>query len=191
MLEAGLDEIAGQMLTLKQIVESLLSFRKPLVAAVNGPAMNIGAQIALLCDAAVAAPEAMFSDHHVEVGLPAGNGGTMMWPLLVGMARAREIVLRGGEVSAVEALELHLVQSIVPREEVVTAAVAVARRLTELPRLPYFATKQALNNHWRLAGAFAWDAALGLEAAALSQPAFREALHASQGAGTPAEEVRT
>ena len=180
MLEAGLEQTAGQMLTLKQIVDALLAFRKPTVAAVNGTAMNIGAQLALLCDAAVAAEEATFSDHHVPAGLPAGDGGTMMWPLLLGMARTREIVLHGRELGAREALELRLVSELVPREQTVPAATALARRLAQLPRLPYFATKQALNNWWRHSATFAWDAALGLEAAAaLSEPAFAESLRAA------------
>jgi enoyl-CoA hydratase len=179
MLDAGLEQTAGQMLTLKQIVDALLAFRKPTVAAVNGPATNIGAQLALLCDAAVAAQEATFADHHVMAGLPAGDGGTMMWPLLLGMARAREIVLRGVELTSREALELHLVSEVVPREQTVPAAVALARRLAALPRLPYFATKQALNSWWQHSATFAWDAALGLEAAALSEPAFAESLRAA------------
>jgi enoyl-CoA hydratase len=176
LVDAGLEQAAGQMLTLKQIVSAMLGFRKPLVAAVNGPAWNIGAQIALLCDAAVAAEEATFGDHHIGTGLPAGDGGTMMWPLLVGMAHAREILLQGRALTAHEALALHLVSEVVPQRETVTAASALAARLSGLPRMPYFATKQAINNWWRLATALGWDAALGLEAAALVQPEFRDRL---------------
>jgi enoyl-CoA hydratase len=173
------------MLTLKQIVSAMLGFRKPLVAAVNGSASNIGAQIALLCDAAVATEEASFGDHHVEAGLPAGDGGTMMWPLLVGMARAREIVLQGQELTAPEALALHLVSEVVPSGQAVAAATALARRLARLPRMPYFATKQAINNWWRISTAFSWDAALGLEAAALVQSEFKDSLtqHTAQEDG--------
>jgi enoyl-CoA hydratase len=172
LVAAGLEATAGQMLTLQQIVTQMLSLRKPLVAAVNGPAPNIGGQIALLCDAAVAAEGATFGDHHVEAGLAAGDGGTMLWPLLVGMARAREILLQGGIIEAAEALELHLVSAVVTRDRVVGEAVALARHLAALPRLPYVATKLALNNLWRVSSLLSWDLALGLETAGLMTPDF-------------------
>jgi enoyl-CoA hydratase len=172
LVAAGLEATAGQMLTLQQIVGQMLSLRKPLVAAVNGHAPNIGGQIALLCDAAVAAEGATFGDHHVEAGLAAGDGGTMLWPLLVGMARAREILLQGAVIDAAQALELHLVSAVVARDRVVGEAVALARRLAELPRLPYVATKVALNNLWRVSSLLSWDLALGLETAGLLTPQF-------------------
>jgi enoyl-CoA hydratase len=172
LVASGLDATAGQMLTLQQIVSQMLSLRKPLVAAVNGRAPNIGSQIALLCDAAVAAEGATFGDHHVEAGIAAGDGGTMLWPLLLGMARAREILLRGAVIDAAEALELHLVSAVVERDRVVAEAADLARRLAELPRLPYVATKLALNNVWRVMSLVSWDLALGLETAGLQTPQF-------------------
>ena len=61
----------------------------PIIAAVNGPAVGLGASIALLCDVIFMASDAIISDPHVRVGLVAGDGGTAIWPLLVGPARAR------------------------------------------------------------------------------------------------------
>ena len=172
LVSTGLEATAGQLLTLQQIVTQMLSLRKPLVAAVNGHAPNIGGQIALLCDAAVAAEGATFGDHHVEGGLAAGDGGTMLWPLLVGMARVREILLQGRPITAAEALEMHLVSVVVPREQVRDEALALARRLAALPRLAFIATKHSLNNWWRMAMPFSWDLALGLETAGLVTPDY-------------------
>lgn len=174
LVAAGLEATAGQMLTLQQIAQQMLALRKPLVAAVNGRAPNIGGQIALLCDAAVATEEATFGDHHIAAGIAAGDGGTMLWPLLVGMARAREILLTGRAVDAAEALQLHLVSAVVPHERVVPEAVALARSLAELPRVAFVATKHSLNNWWRVAMLFSWDLALGLETAGLVTPEYVE-----------------
>ena len=172
LVSSGLEATAGQMLTLQQIATQMLGLRKPLVAAVNGHAPNIGGQIALLCDAAIAAEGATFGDHHVEGGLAAGDGGTMLWPLLVGMARAREILLAGKVIDAAEALELHLVSKVVKREDTVAEAVALAHRLASLPRLAFLATKHSLNNWWRLSMLMSWDLALGIETAGLVTPDF-------------------
>jgi enoyl-CoA hydratase len=182
LLAEGLELMAGQLLTLQQIVAQLLSFRKPLVAAVNGPALNIGGQIALLADAAVASETAVFGDDHVAKGVAAGDGGTMLFPLLVGPARAREILLQGQTIGAREALELHLVNAVVSVEETVPAAVALARKLAELPRLPYFATKLALANWWKLSSMVSWDIALGAEFAGLVEPDYAAALQAKAAA---------
>ena len=178
ILDHGLETMAGQLLILKQIVDALVSFRKPLVAAVNGPALNIGGQIALLCDAAVASDRAVFGDDHVAKGVAAGDGGTMLFPLLLGMARAREVLLQNERIGAQEALDLHLVSQVVPVDETVPAAVALARTLAEKPRLPYFATKLALANWWKLSSMLSWDLALGAEFAGLVEPEYAAALQA-------------
>jgi enoyl-CoA hydratase len=178
LVDRGVEAMAGQILTLQQIVAQLLSFRKPLVAAVNGPALNIGGQLALLSDAAVASESAVFGDDHVAKGVAAGDGGTMLFPLLVGPARAREVLLLGERISAREALELHLVTSVVAAGETVPAAIALAARLAELPRLAYFATKLAMGNWWKLSSLLSWDLSLGAEFAGLVEPAYAERLRA-------------
>jgi len=186
LVAEGLEATAAQMLTLQQIAQQILGFRKPLIAAVNGPAPNIGGQIALLCDAAVAAEEATFGDHHIASGIAAGDGGTMLWPLLVGMARAREILLTGRVIDAAEALDLHLVSAVVPRAQLHAEARALARSLADLPRVAYIATKHSLNHWWRLAMLFSWDLALGLETAGLVTPEYvaNIARHAAEHGST-------
>src|SRR5690606_30866071 len=135
--------------------------------AVNGRAENIGGQIALLSDAALAVEVATFGDHHLDAGIAAGDGGTMMWPLLVGMARARDIVLRGGTLSAREAHDLHLVVEVVSASDLLDRAISTARSMAAAPPLAFAATKLALNRWWQLSATFAWDQSLAYEAAAL------------------------
>jgi enoyl-CoA hydratase len=178
LVGAGLETMAGQMLTLQQLVSQLVSFRKPVVAAVNGPALNIGGQIALLADAAVASETAVFGDDHVTKGIAAGDGGTMLFPLLIGPARAREVLLQGKRIDAQEALELHLVSEVVAPEETVPTAVRLARELAELPRLPYLTTKIALANWWKLSSIISWDLALAAEFGGLVEPDYVAKLQA-------------
>ncbi len=170
LVAAGMPAVADQFLSLRQIIAQMLDFRKPLVAAVNGRAHNIGGQIALLCDFAVASTRAEFGDHHVHGGLAAGDGGTMLWPLLVGLPRAREVLLRGKPISAAEALDLGLVSEVTEPEHVVPRSQALARELAQLPSLAYLSTKLALNGWWKLSNLVNWDLALAFEAAGLVTP---------------------
>jgi enoyl-CoA hydratase len=182
VVEAGLETLANQILIQQQSAAQIASFRKPLVAAVNGRAHNHGAVLALLCDAAVASSGATFGDDHLELGVAAGDGGTMLWPLLVGLPLARQILLGGRSLTAAQAYELGLVTKVVEPAETVDAAVELARRLAALPRLPYVATKLALNNWCRLASIVSWDMALAFEATTVLEPKFRSILPGAAGA---------
>ena len=76
-----------------EICHTILSVPQPIIAAVQGYAMGLGATIALFCDVVIAADDATFADTHVAVGLVAGDGGAVMWPLLMGLAAARYYLL--------------------------------------------------------------------------------------------------
>ena len=91
----------------------------------------------------------------------------MLWPLLVGMARARDILLRGVPIDAAEALHLRLVTEIVAPDQLLNVALRTASELGELPHLAYAATKLSLNRCWQLSSMVSWDQALAYEAAAL------------------------
>jgi enoyl-CoA hydratase len=67
----------------RRIVDGILECRKPIISAVNGYAMGLGANVALLCDVVVAARSAVFADTHVMTGAGAGDGGQVIWPLLM------------------------------------------------------------------------------------------------------------
>ena len=79
------------------------------MCALNGPAVGLGRRIALLCDVIFMAESATIADPHVRVGLVAGDGGTVAWPLAVGPARAKRYLLTGDPIGAVEAERLGLV----------------------------------------------------------------------------------
>jgi len=79
----------------KRIVNGLLEMEKPIVCRLNGAAAGLGASIALLCDVIIADERALIGDPHVKVGLVAGDGGAVIWPQLIGFARAKEMLLTG------------------------------------------------------------------------------------------------
>ncbi len=101
----------------KRIVFTLLDIEKPVIARVNGHAVGLGATIALLCDVIFAAESAKIGDPHVKVGLVAGDGGAIIWPHLIGFARAKEYLLTGDLIPAPKAAEIGLINHAVPDAE--------------------------------------------------------------------------
>jgi enoyl-CoA hydratase len=128
------------------IVSNLLAFPKPTVAALAHPALGFGAQVALSCDFLVTHPNAILQDSHVRLGLAAGDGATLVWPMSVGLPRARRHILRGVPLSGADADQYGLVELLVDTPaEVLAASLALAGRLTRLAPEAYAATKAALN----------------------------------------------
>ena len=115
----------------KQLIWDLLDVEVPIVAALNGPAVGLGASIALLCDVIFMADTASIADPHVRVGIVAGDGGTAIWPLVLGPARAKEFLLTGDKVDAATAERIGLVNHVVPAAELLPRALAYARKLAD------------------------------------------------------------
>ena len=113
----------------KRIVFSLLDLEKPIIAKVRGPAVGLGATIALMCDVIFASETARFADPHVRAGIVAGDGGAIIWPQLVGYARAKEYLMTGDPVPAAEAERIGLVNHVVPDPELDSRVDAFAAKL--------------------------------------------------------------
>lgn len=129
-----------------RLMQELLALRIPLVVAVQGPAMGLGANIAFAADAVVAVGSARFADSHVLMGLVAGDGGTVVWPQAGGILRAKRHLLTGDPLSAADAYAAGMVTDLVEtQEELLPAARALATRIAALPPLAVQGTKQALN----------------------------------------------
>jgi len=162
----------------KQMIWDLLDVEIPLVAAVNGPAVGLGASLALLCDVVFMAEGAHVADPHVRVGIVAGDGGAAIWPLLVGPARAKQYLLTGDPVPADEALRIGLVNRVVPAQRLQDEALAFARRLADGAPLAVRYTKQAVNKLIKDAANLAFDTSTALEIVTLKSEDHREALAA-------------
>jgi len=162
----------------KQLIWDLLDVELPIVAAVNGSAVGLGASLALLCDVIFMADTATLADPHVRVGIAAGDGGTLIWPLVLGPARAKQYLLTGDALTAAEAERLGLVNAVVPAGELQDAALAFAGRLAAGAPLAVRYTKQAINAGIKAAAAVAFDTATALEITTLRSEDHREALAA-------------
>lgn len=128
-----------------ELLLSLLSVQHPVIAAVQGPAIGLGATVALGADAIVASRKASFADSHVNVGLVAGDGGSVLWPAAVGSLRARRHLLSGDPLSAEEAERLGMVTDLVEGpEDVLPAAEELAARIAAQPPMAVRLTKRAL-----------------------------------------------
>jgi enoyl-CoA hydratase len=101
----------------KRLIFALLEIEKPVIARVNGHAVGLGATIALFCDVVFAAETAKIGDPHVAIGLVAGDGGAIIWPQLIGFARAKEYLLTGDLLLAPEAAGIGLINHAVPLAE--------------------------------------------------------------------------
>jgi enoyl-CoA hydratase len=137
----------------RDIFYGMLDLQKPLIARINGAATGLGATLAVYSDIAIAAEGAVIGDPHVKVGLVAGDGGALMWPLLIGFQKAKELLFLGDTITAKEAERIGLISYCVAREELDTKVYGLASRLAENPRLAVSWTKQAINQTIRtLAG---------------------------------------
>jgi enoyl-CoA hydratase/carnithine racemase len=128
-------------------MEAMAEFPKPLVAAVNGPAIGLGCSVAVSCDIVLMAESAYLADTHVNIGLVCGDGGAVAWPLMMSLLKAKEYLLLGDRIPAAEAVALGLANRVVPDAELMTQALALAHRLAEQPVQAVQETKRALNIH--------------------------------------------
>lgn len=127
------------------IIAGIRRMPKPVVAAVNGPAVGIGMSLALSCDLVVAAESSYLLLAFVNIGLVADGGSSLFVPARVGMARAAEMAMLGERIPAPQALEWGLVNRVVPDAALRDEAEALARRLAAGPTRSYAGTKRQLN----------------------------------------------
>jgi enoyl-CoA hydratase len=160
----------------KQMIWDLIEVEIPIVAAVNGPAVGLGASLALLCDTIFMADSAVISDPHVRVGIVAGDGGAAIWPLILGPARAKQYLLTGDPVTAEQAERIGLVNEIVPAADLQERALAFATKLAKGAPLAIRYTKQAVNKLLKDALNTAFDTSTALEIVTFQSEDHREAL---------------
>lgn len=165
------------------IVRGMTECPLPIVAAVNGPAVGLGATVALLADIVLIAESAYLADPHVAVGLTAADGGASIWPWLAGLSRAKEYLLTGDRIGAELAVQIGLASRVVEDLAILPEAIALAERLARQPRLAVQSTKLALNQHLRYAVGPLLEEALEAESRC-----FDEAEHQSRVAKLVARE---
>ena len=130
---------------LKQLPLEIVECPKPVIAAINGAAVGVGMTMVLPCDVRIAAAGAKLGLTFARLGILPGLGSTHLLPRLVGMAKAQELVLRAGLIRAEEALSIGLVNRVVPADEVLPEARAVAAEICESRPEVIAAAKRALH----------------------------------------------
>ncbi|MDP6707163.1 MAG: enoyl-CoA hydratase-related protein [Alphaproteobacteria bacterium] len=154
------DEIVPEA---KRIVFRMLECDKPIIARLNGHAVGLGATVALFCDVIIAAEHAKIGDPHVNAGLVAGDGGAVIWPQLVGFARAKEYLMTGDLMSATEAERIGLINHVVAADELDDKVYGLARRLAAGASKSIRWTKQVINIPLRQLAHSMMDLSLSVE----------------------------
>jgi enoyl-CoA hydratase/carnithine racemase len=144
MVGYGPDEIASDVGALEQACRDLEAIPKVTIAAINGFALGGGLEVALSCDVRFVAEDARLGLPEIKLGIIPGSGGTQRLPRLVGLAKARHLIMTGRQVDAAEALAIGLVDRLAAPDEVYRVAVDEARAFAAGPLLAYAAAKRAM-----------------------------------------------
>jgi enoyl-CoA hydratase len=155
----------------RTVYYGLLDSPVPIVAAVQGAAIGLGATIVSMCDFSVAARDARIADPHVEVGLVAGDGGVIGWAQSMGVNRARRFLLTGDALSATRACELGLIGEVVDEPaQVLPRAIAIAEHIASLPPMAVRGTRRAFAALTRQYGVVPFEAGLAWEMESMAHP---------------------
>ncbi len=136
----------------QRLVRSLWNVEVPTIAAVNGPAIGLGCDLACMCDIRIAAEAALFAESFLKVGLVPGDGGAWFLPRVVGMSKAAEMTFTGDTLGASDALSCGLVSKVVANDQLMAEARALAIRIGAHPRIALRLCKRLLreSQHARL-----------------------------------------
>jgi enoyl-CoA hydratase len=165
----------------RRLFDALVRVPQPIVVALHGAAIGLGATVVLSCDAVVAARGAILADTHVNVGLVAGDGGCVVWPAAAGTMRARRHLLTGDPLDAETALQLGLITDLVDEpDDALPAALELARRIAALPPLAVQGTKRAISRLTEHRAGEVLDLSLAYEEATLGSDDLLEGVAAFQ-----------
>ena len=164
--------------TFQGAVRKLKLCPKPTVAAVHGPAVGAGCEIAIACDFRVASPQALFYESWLELGIIPPLGGMFLLPRLVGLGKATEMILLGTRVGGEEAARIGLVNKLVPRAELEGEALALAEKLAQGPPLALSIAKEGLRRGMESSLEKEWEFNLYAQSMLLNSGDFAEAVRA-------------
>ncbi len=146
----------------RDLVRNIIECSKPIVSAINGAAVGAGLAAALLADIPIAAHSARILDGHTKLGVTTGDHAVVIWPLLIGMAKAKYHLLTNDPIDGTEAERLGLVARVVPDDELDSVARTIASDLAKGPAEALQWTKHTLN-HWLRSAYPAFDASVAYE----------------------------
>lgn len=156
----ALDELQTQV---RELVRSHIDLEKPVVAAINGVATGSGLMLALLSDYVIVEENVKMADGHIKAALAAGDGGVLIWPMAVGIVRAKRYLMTGDWIDAVEAERIGLVTELVPVGESLARATEVATEFTKMPQQAVRFTKRAINQWLTFGSTIGFELSTALE----------------------------
>lgn len=162
----------------RDMVNDILNCDKPISSAINGICAGLAATAALFCDISVMAEDAKILDPHAKVGLVAGDGCAIIWPMLLGPNRAMEYLMRGKAITDIEAERIGLVNYVRPRAEVLPTAMELARELADAAPWSVRWTKLSVNKAIKDQVNLILDASHALERITMIMEDHAEAAHA-------------
>jgi enoyl-CoA hydratase len=130
----------------RRTFDKLTGIEKPTIAAVFGLALGGGCEVAICCDMRIASEDAIFGLPEINLGIMPGSGATQRLPRLVGVARAKEMLLTGDNINAAEAYRIGLVNKVVPRDKLMEEAKAVAGKLASKAKVSLGLIKRCVDN---------------------------------------------
>ncbi|MCF6385659.1 enoyl-CoA hydratase-related protein [Mycobacterium sp. MBM] len=146
--DPSLEDAITLMETERRRIMATLTMDKPMISAINGAAVGWGLSLGLLADISIAAEDAVLMDGHTRVGVVAGDHSSLIWPLLVGMAKAKYYQLTSARMTGIEAERIGLVSLVEPREKVLERALSIADDLAMGSQRAIQWTKRSLNTGW-------------------------------------------
>lgn len=163
----------------RDLVYNLINCDKPVVSAIEGPAVGAGLVLGLLADISVAGRNAKIIDGHTRIGVAAGDHAAIVWPLLCGLAKSKYHLMLCEPMSGEEAERMGMISVVVEDGQANDKAMEIAGRLQQGSSSALRWTKYSLNNWLRLAGP-TFDASLALEFLGFTGPDAREGLDAAR-----------
>lgn len=167
------------------VLRAIVDAPQPIISMINGAAMGLGATLGLFADVSFMDEDAKIADSHVSVGVAAGDGGAVIWPLLIGPNRAKEYLMTGDPLTGKQAAEMGLVNYAVPAAELEAKTYAFAERMANGPRLGIEMTKRSVNLYLRMILNQVIDASLGLEGITFRTENHKEAVRAFKAKEKP------
>lgn len=162
----------------RAILHGLLDLPQPIICRMNGDAIGLGATLALFCDIIIADETARIADPHVRVGLVAGDGGALIWPMLIGPALAKEFLLTGDMLQASRAAQIGLINRAVPAADLDQAVQSFAQKLERGAQQAVRWTKASVNLALKQQLGSVFESSLAYEVIASTLPDHAEAVHA-------------
>ena len=176
MIEEIIDDFDTRAKTWKEardLVYNIINCGKPIISAINGPAVGAGLVAGILADISIVAKSVSLTDGHTRLGVAAGDHAAIIWPLLCGMAKAKYYLLTCDRLSGEEAERIGLVSLCVDDEELQNKALEIAEKLAAGAPTAIRWTKYSLNNWLRMAGP-TFDTSTALEMLGFTSPEARE-----------------